>query len=289
MTSNTENLPLAAEPSARQGPVMGVGSGDLLGVPWLLLGDCLEKMKEIPDGSVDMVLCDLPYGTTACKWDSVIPFAPLWAQYRRACKRNAAIVLTASQPFTSALVMSNASAFRYCWVWDKSTLSGFAFCKKQPLRGYEDICVFYSDAPTYHPQMVRRSDEEMKRLSKGSVVGESPSHYPGLKTTAQCRDKMREKHPSNVIRIKGLNNRNGEKCGHPTQKPVALMEYLVRTYTNEGQTVLDNTMGSGTTGVACVNSGRRFIGIERDEAYFAIAKKRIEDALASLPSPNKVI
>jgi len=244
----------------------------------LIHGECLEKMQEIQSGSVDMVLCDLPYGTTACKWDSVIPFAPLWAAYKRVCKPRAAIILTASQPFTAALVMSNANDFRYCWVWDKVTASGFAFCKKQPLRAYEDICVFCSQASIYNPQMIQRSAEEMKRLSKGSVAGKSPDHFPGMKTTAQCRDAMNKKHPSNVIRIKGLNNRNGEKCGHPTQKPVALMEYLIRTYTNEGETVLDNTMGSGTTGVACVKTGRNFIGIERDDAYFKTASARIDSA-----------
>jgi len=278
MTANTENLPLAAEPSARQWPVMGVGSGALLGVPWILfLGDCLEKMKEIPDGSVDMVMCDLPYGTTQNKWDSVIPLEPLWREYRRVCKPSAAIVLTASQPFTSALVMSNLSNFKYQWTWDKANSTGFLNAKKQPLRQTEDVCVFYREQCTYNPEMEVRGKPRVKGGYNKPGGSDNYGEFHDVKSVSN------EYYPTNLLRISNANR--AEKI-HPTQKPVALMEYLVRTYTNEGQTVLDNTMGSGTTGVACVNTGRRFIGIERDEAYFAIAKKRIEDALASLPSPN---
>ena len=279
MTANTENLPLAAEPSARQWPVMGVGSGALLGVPWLLLGDCLEKMKEIPDGSVDMVMCDLPYGTTACKWDSVIPFEPLWEQYRRITKRNAAIVLTASQTFTTALIHSNIKEFRYCWQWVKPYTTGFMNANKMPLRNTEDVCVFYRELPTYRPQGVKESGKkQVRRKDKDSTIYADMGLQAGEYTQAFTN------YPRQTIEF----GREG-KTVHPTQKPVALMEYLIRTYTNEGETVLDNCMGSGTTGVASVNTGRRFIGIERDEAYFAIAKKRIEDALASLPSPNKMV
>ena len=286
MTANTENLPLAAEPSARQGPVMGVGSGALLGVPWILfLGDCLEKMKEIPDGSVDMVMCDLPYGTTACKWDSVIPFEPLWAAYKRICKPNAAIVLTASQPFTSALVMSNTKMFKYCWVWDKVKAGNFVQSGFMPMKIHEDICVFVPNGkPTYNPQKTQLNKPQKVRngAQNRKDRGEAGGFSGAVKySTSFEPDK---KLPTTIITISKDNY--GKNIFHPTQKPVALMEYLIRTYTNEGQTVLDNSMGSGTTGVACVNTGRYFIGTERDEAYFAIAKKRIEDAHASLSSPN---
>ena len=230
----------------------------------LIQGDCLERMKEIPSGSVDMILCDLPYGTTACKWDTVIPFEPLWAQYRRVAKRNAAIVLTAAQPFTSALVMSNPKAFRYCWVWEKPKATGHLQAKKRPMTAHEDICVFYWRLPTYNPQKAQGKPYKASRRTTNKdgvygVVGEAREgneeglYYP--------RSVQRFSRPHSTV--------------HPTQKPVALMEYLIKTYTNEGDTVLDNCMGSGTTGVACVRTGRNFIGIERDEGYFKIAEDRI--------------
>lgn len=238
----------------------------------LMLGDCLERMKEIPDESVDMVMCDLPYGTTACKWDSVIPFEPLWAQYRRVCKRNAAIVLTASQPFTSALGASSITALRYSWVWQKENATGYLNAKRMPMKLTEDVLVFYAKQPVYNPQGTRQCSKVVRRGGNGSCYGVSGNEF--LQTA--------ENYPRNII----LEPRDSSKV-HPTQKPVALMEYLIRTYTNEGETVLDNTMGSGTTGVACVNTNRNFIGIERDEGYFNIAKKRIEDAqnekLGTLP------
>tara|TARA_R110000868_G_scaffold394400_1_gene665727 strand:- start:2218 stop:3072 length:855 start_codon:yes stop_codon:yes gene_type:complete len=284
MTANTENPPLATESSAYQGPVMGVGSGALLGVPWILfLGDCLEKMKEIPDGSVDMVLCDLPYGTTACKWDTVIPFAPLWEQYRRVCKPNAAIALTASQPFTSALVMSNVAFFRYAWIWEKEQGTGMARAKHQPMRKTEDVAVFCFGKELYNPQKVLR-EKPIKITSTFPKLSESMP-LKNYKTYERISDST---YPVNILKF-CRDRKVGERGLHPTQKPVSLMEYLVRTYTNEGQTVLDNTMGSGTTGVACMNTSRRFIGIERDPGYFAIARQRIEDAHASLSSPNKAI
>jgi DNA modification methylase len=246
----------------------------------LLLGDCLERMKEIPDGSVDMVMCDLPYGTTACKWDSVIQFEPLWEQYRRVCKPNAAIVLTASQPFTSALVMSNIDAFKYCWVWEKNRPTGFLDAKKKPMRSHEDVVVFYNEQPTYNPQKTKGEPNHCtgvkngrKRTVKSEIFSGDFSRVPA--------DKSGEKYPRSVQRFDGINP-TGDRRLHPTQKPVALMEYLIRTYTNDGETVLDNTMGSGTTGVACVNTGRRFIGIERDETYFSIASQRIKEAQESL-------
>jgi len=228
-------------------------------------GDCLELMNEIPDGSVDMVMADLPYGTTACKWDSVIPFEPLWAQYRRVAKRNAAIVLTASQPFTTALIASNLREFRYCWVWDKTKGGNFALARKQPMKSHEDVCVFYGAQPTYNPEMETRGAVRKKGGGKASdnfgivpTVSFNNTYYP--KTIIQFSTGSRVDHR------------------HPTQKPVALMEYLIRTYTREGETVLDSCMGSGTTGVACANTGRQFIGIERDETHFNTSCGRLRDA-----------
>jgi site-specific DNA-methyltransferase (adenine-specific) len=221
-------------------------------------------MAGIPSGSVDLILCDLPYGTTACKWDAVIPFEPLWAQYKRIAKPNAAIVLTASQPFTTALVSSNMKDFRYCWVWDKKITGNPFLAKRQPLKVHEDVCVFSSSSHFYRPQMRTGVMRTKGGGPKGSLFD--------IERTASVNDQY---YPTSVIEFS-----NAKKAGlvHPTQKPVALMEYLIRTYTREGETVLDNCMGSGTTGVACANTGRRFIGIERDEAYFEIARRRIEDA-----------
>ena len=234
----------------------------------LRLGDCLEVMAEIPDGSVDLILCDLPYGTTACKWDSVIPFEPLWAQYRRIAKKNAAIVLTASQPFTTALIASNLRDFRYCWVWEKTLATNFALVKKQPAKKHEDVCVFYGKQPTYNAQMEKgKPYKDKERARTMGVIGNAVPLKKPISNTGT-------RYPSSVQKFSNGNNGNV----HPTQKPVALMEYLIRTYTNEGEVVLDNCAGSGTTGVACANTGRRFIGIERDPEYFEIARSRIEQA-----------
>lgn len=228
-------------------------------------------MKTIPNGSIDMILADLPYGTTACKWDSVIPFEPLWEQYRRVARKNGAIVLTASQPFTSALVMSNVELFRYSWTWDKvNRFSGHLNAKFQPLRTVEDILVFYRTQPTYNPNMIRGTP--YTATSRGAKSQNYGGQRDGITTT-----NTGLYYPKNLLAIPG-DRRGAEGRVHPTQKPVALMEYLIRTYTNEGETVLDNTMGSGTTGVACVNTNRNFIGIELDEGYFRIAEKRIADA-----------
>ena len=227
----------------------------------LMQGDCLELMASIPDGSVDMVMCDLPYGTTACKWDSVIPFEPLWAHYKRVCKKNAAIVLTASQPFTSALGASNLSCLRYSWVWQKENATGHLNAKRMPMKLTEDVLVFYHEQPTYNPQGILPCNKVTRRGGNGYCYGVSGKE--SMQTS--------ENYPRNII----FEARDTSKV-HPTQKPVALMEYLIRTYTNAGETVLDNCMGSGTTGVACVRTGRNFIGIEKDAGYFATAKKRIE-------------
>ena len=229
-------------------------------------GDCLELMKEIPDGSVDMILCDLPYGITACKWDSIIPFEPLWEQYERVIKDNGAIVLTASQPFTTKLINSNIDMFRYCWYWNKVKPSNHLNAKIQPLRLFEDVAVFYKKPPTYNPQMVKR-DKPVSGTDKGTqeTYGKTKGGYKKTYT---------HKYPDGHLVFA---KENGGI--HPTQKPVALLEYLIKTYTQEGEVVLDSCMGSGSTGVACVNTGRSFIGMELDENYFNIAKKRIEKFL----------
>lgn len=227
----------------------------------LMKGDCLELMKRIPDNSVDMILCDLPYGTTQNKWDAVIPFEALWAEYRRIRKPSAAIILTAAQPFTSALIMSNVEEFKYSWIWRKSKPTGHLNAKKQPMRNTEDVTVFYRHQCLYSPQGVRDTDVMVSRTNRGNY-GECS------KTTRQTVTG----YPTTLLEFA---TENGT---HPTQKPVALMEYLIRTYTHEGMTILDNCMGSGTTGAACANTGRNFIGIEMDEKYFEIAKNRVESA-----------
>ena len=235
----------------------------------LMQGDCLERMKEIPDGSVDMVLCDLPYGVTACKWDSIIPLEPMWEQLKRVIKPNGAIVMTATQPFTTTLIASNMKMFKYCWVWNKKRVSNPAMAKKQPLRNTEDIIVFNSGV--YHPQGLTECTKKLGGNKRGSK---------GLSTAQKKEDYKQEKtnYPRCLLEISADNY--GKNCFHPTQKPVALMEYLIKTYTNECETVLDFCAGSGTTGVACANLNRNFIGIELDENYFNIALTRIENAQA---------
>jgi site-specific DNA-methyltransferase (adenine-specific) len=245
----------------------------------LIHGDCLEEMAKIPSGSVDMVLTDPPYGTTACKWDSVIPFEPMWEQLKRIIKPNGAIVMTASQPFTTTLIASNMKMFKYCWYWEKSSPSGFAQAKNMPLKNIEDV-VLFSEGVTlhksqagkrrvpYNPQglvYAPRTVKNHKRNNKGleSSFGDRPSHK------AEYTQEYTN-YPKQTLMFAN------EKGLHPTQKPVALMEYLIKTYTNEGETVLDFTMGSGTTGVACKNLGRDFIGIEKDDEYFKVAQDRIE-------------
>jgi len=236
----------------------------------LMQGDCLEVMKDIPDGSVDMVLTDPPYGTTACKWDSVIPFDLMWGQLKRVTKRNGAIVMTASQPFTSALIMSNVKMFKYCWMWEKNLKTGNLNARRMPMGGHEDIVVFCKGLATYNPQKRVRTTEQKagnKKNSKTSVYGKQKEDYVDRQSELIS--------PDTVIKgIKCVHNSSGKL--HPTQKPVALMEYLIKTYTNEGETVLDFTMGSGTTGVAAKKLNRKFIGIELDEMYFNIAKDRID-------------
>lgn len=233
----------------------------------LMMGDCLELMKDIPDGSVDMILCDLPYGTTKNKWDCVLPLDILWTQYRRVLKFSGAAVFTSSQPFTTSLINSNMKEFRYCLVWDKVGTTGFQTAKVMPLRRHEDICVFYRAKPTYNPEMEERGKPRKKG---GSKIDNGC--YGDLRSLESFNNLY---YPTSILKFS-----NASKSGllHPTQKPVSLMEYMVKTYTDEGDTVLDNCMGSGTVGVACKNVGRNFIGIEKDEGYFLKAKERIENA-----------
>ena len=234
----------------------------------LLHGDCLELMKDIPDKSVDMILCDLPYGTTACKWDEIIPFEPLWEQYERVIKDNGAIVLTASQPFTSTLIMSNIKLFRYTWVWEKSKATGFLNAKKRPLVAHEDITVFSKKPTTYNPQFSTKEP-----YNKGIRKEQTDDDVYGKFERVEVKSDGK-RYPRSVVYFKTAESEGAVL--HKTQKPLKLFEYLIKTYTNEGDLVLDNCMGSGTTGVACVNLNRDFIGIELDDKYFEIAKERIE-------------
>lgn len=240
----------------------------------LLHGDCLEVMKSIPDKSVDAIICDLPYGTTACKWDSVIPFEPLWEQYKRLIKDNGAIVLFGSQPFTSVLIVSNIEMFRYRWIWEKEQGGNFQLAKLQPLNTVEDICIF-SPAKTangaklnmnYYPIM---ADREKPIKSGGNP---STSDLLNKNSMVALKKTYTQSYPKSILRF---NKDHSSIRIHPTQKPVDLIKYLAKTYTNEGDTVLDNCMGSGTTGVVCKNLNRKFIGIEKDASYFEIAKQRI--------------
>ena len=233
-------------------------------------GDCLERMREIPEGSVDMVLADPPYGTTACKWDTVLDLPAMWAQLKRIIKPNGAIVMTAAQPFTSALIMSNPKLFRYSWVWNKVLPRGHLNAKKMPLRITEDVTVFYGSPPTYNPQKTGGHARKVAR-TRYLKAGDGGQVY-GSEKRDTFYDST-ERYPTGIIEISTADQRGKV---HPTQKPVALMEYLIRTYTNEGETVLDFTMGSGTTGVACANTGRQFIGIELDQEYFITAVDRID-------------
>lgn len=239
----------------------------------LILGDCLEKMRDIPDASVDMVLCDLPYGTTQNKWDSVIPLDRLWREYARLC--TGPVVLTCSQPFTSILGASNIEGLRYAWVWEKSAATGHLNARRMPMKKHEDILVFGNSAHPYFPQGLQPFGKTVRRGNNGTNFGKS-----GTENFQEFTN-----YPRSILSFP-----SDPSPEHPTQKPVALMEYLIQTYTKEGATVLDNTMGSGTTGVACVNTRREFIGIERDEAYFSIAKKRVEEAeyRASTPKPMEL-
>lgn len=230
----------------------------------LLQGDCLELMKKIPDKSVDMVLCDLPYGTTRCKWDNIISFDSLWDEYNRIIKDNGAIILFADGIFTAKLVLSNQKIWRYNLVWDKKRGCDFLNANVKPLKSHEDICVFYKKKPTYNKQYWYSMP--YPRTKNGTL-----SDNYGDRKEAWSESENGERNPLSILSFP----RDGKRV-HPTQKPVALLEYLIKTYTNKGEIVLDNCMGSGSTGIACLNTNRNFIGIELDEKYFKIAKNRIE-------------
>jgi DNA modification methylase len=238
----------------------------------LMLGDCLERMKEIPDGSVDMVLCDLPYGTTYAKWDKVIDMQSLWKEYERVIKPSGAICLHAVQPFTSFLICSKPEWYRTEWVWDKENATNFANANKHPLKQHENILVFGVKPTVYYPQKVVG---KANHKQGNSTVNASETRLINARVDD---DLSGMKFPKSILNFP----KHSSQCGlHPTQKPVELADYLIKTYSLEGQTVLDNTMGSGSTGVACVNTSRKFIGIEMDEKYFNIAEKRIETAKES--------
>lgn len=236
----------------------------------LLQGDCIELMKDIPDSSIDAVITDPPYGTTACKWDTVIPFEPMWEQLKRVTKKNGPIVLFGSEPFSSCLRMSNLKMYKYDWVWDKKVGSNLFQAKKAPLKVHEIISVFGGDV--YYPQMMKKGKQQ--KQGKYKTI-ENSSGVTNKKAKNKLAGKIyTHSYPKTIQTF--VKERRSTKQAHPTQKPVALMEYLIKTYTNEGETVLDFTMGSGTTGVACRNLNRNFTGIELDPEYYQIAKNRIE-------------
>jgi site-specific DNA-methyltransferase (adenine-specific) len=236
-------------------------------------GDCLELMPHIATGSIDMILCDLPYGTTNCKWDTIIPFNKLWEQYERIIKHNGAIVLTASQPFTSALVMSNPNMFKYCWYWEKERLTNIAQVKKRAGKTVEDVIVFYKKQPTYNPQMVLYNGKPRTNKVKNGVMGKLTD--TSMKKVIEYKDTGL-RYPTQVLKIQRDTLTSNL---HETQKPVTLFEYLIKTYTNENDLILDNCLGSGTTAVACKRTNRNFIGIEKDEKYFKIAEQRLATSL----------
>lgn len=237
------------------------------------------EMQNIADKSVDMILCDLPYevlnkGNKSAQWDRLIPFDPLWEQYCRIIKDNGAIVLFAQGMFTGQPMMSNPKMWRYNLVWDKCRATGFLNANRMPLRYHEDICVFYKSLPTYNPQMEDLNGRERNHPQGHGNHNEKNQCYGNVKRINPTYED--KKHPRSIIKIKAVHCNEGQS--HPTQKPVALLEYLIKTYTNEGDTILDNTMGSGSTGVACVNTGRNFIGVELNDEYFSIASERIKKA-----------
>ena len=238
-------------------------------------GDCLKLMKDIPDKSIDMILCDLPYGITKCKWDSVIPFEPLWEQYNRIIKDKGAILLFGSEPFSSKLRISNLRMYKYDWIWKKTKAQGFLNSKKMPLKDYENICVFYKRLPVYNPQGIiygNFQNDRKSKYNKGEDIYGKEKEF-GISHMSNF--------PKQIIEF---SNPSGKGQLHPTQKPVDLLEYLIKTYTQDGEVILDNCMGSGSTGVACVNTNRKFIGIELDDTYFEIAKERINKAVENTKS-----
>jgi len=236
----------------------------------ILLGDCLELMKDIPNGSIDMILCDLPYGTTNCKWDIIIPFEKLWEQYYRITKPNAAIVLFSTQPFTTALISSNMKDFRYSLIWDKIRAAGFLNANRMPLKQHEDINVFYKMQPTYNPQKYIDKPYDKTKYNGNKLDKNVLGAY-----TSQSSKNEGERFPKSILTF-SQNWRRQDQI-HPTQKPVELMEYLIKTYSNDGDLILDNCAGSGTTAIACLNTNRQFIVMEKEQKYYDIILKRVGD------------
>ena len=246
----------------------------------LMFGDCLERMKEIPDGSVDLVLTDPPYGTTACKWDSVIDFDLMWEQLKRVIKPNGAIVLFGSEPFSSKLRCSNLEMFKYDWIWEKSKGSNFTQAKNMPIKFHETISVFSKGKTIHKSQSANRMPYNPQGLIKVDKKWSRPKKYETEHKLSRDSHKLErviefENYPKSILKFTNSDNR--ERGLHPTQKPVALLEYLIKTYTQEGETVLDFTMGSGSTGVACLNTNRKFVGIEMDANYYEIACDRLNN------------
>ena len=240
----------------------------------IICGETINEMSKLPSKSIDMILCDLPYGTTQCKWDSVIPFDMLWKEYTRIIKDNGAIVLTASQPFTSNLVMSNPKLFRYSLVWEKSKSTGYLNSKKMPMRSHEDILVFYKNLPTYNPQMVDGDPYDKGKAHRPTDV------YREQKGEIHVKNETGKRYPRSVQYFKTAESEG--KVYHPTQKPISLMEWLVKTYSNEGDMVLDNTIGGGTTAIACIRTNRKYIGIDVSEEYINITNQRINEEINNL-------
>ena len=239
----------------------------------LINGETIQEMAKLPDHSIDLILCDLPYQVTQAKWDILIPFEDLWREYNRLIKDKGAIVLFSQQPFTSQLVMSNPKMFRYEIIWNKVRTTGFLNANRMPLKQHENILVFYKKLPTYNPQMVKGGSPSHSRGKAGTAKNRIYGAFNPTSDTPSSKTNM--KFPTDIYTV---SNKVGKDTVHPTQKPVDLLEWLIKTYTNEHDTVLDNTMGSGSTGVACANTNRDFIGIELEKKYFKIAKERIDNA-----------
>lgn len=244
----------------------------------LFLGDCLEVLPTLPDRCADAIITDLPYGTTACEWDSIIPLDEMWKQVKRVLKVNGAFVTTASQPFTSALIMSNIKWFRYCWVWDKTRATGGANTDKAPMKAHEDIAVFGKVSPFYVPQMGSWIGKILTRRKSATTKADGVFSHATHVSPGKDEKLKRGRFPDSVIRIPALGSQDPERVGHKTQKPVRLYEYLIRTYTKSGDTVLDIAMGSGTTIVSAMQTGRKAIGIEKDKNYYEIAERRAKHA-----------
>ena len=249
-------------------------------------GDCLELMRDIADKSIDMILCDLPYGTTACKWDTIIPFEPLWLAYKRIIKPNGAIVLTASQPFTTLLINSNLEWFKYSWIWIKNRPSGVAQAKNKPMTIHEDVLVFSEGVTTHQGQSNRRMNYYPQGIEKIHKVCKNHKHEHdkagGIGQRPSHKDEYIQEFTNYPNTILKFNCDNGL---HPTQKPIALFEYLIKTYTNEGEVVLDNCSGSGTTAIACINTNRQYICMEKDDTYFNKSVERVKNHRISATLP----